>query len=409
MDCHKDVGPGRARKRRLPRPDEAAGLPQLPHRPQGPRRAHRRARHQAFRPRADRLRAAGKHVKTECDKCHEPAKKYSQAPEDCLACHRKDDTHKGCAGPKCADCHTENDWKERSFDHDKTRFALTGKHVDTKCADCHKHARTTRKRRAPASAATARTTTAPRATRAATARSARAATAPRPGSPRPSTTTATPSTRCAASTAARSARLPHRPPVPRQGRHRLHRLPQARTTSTRATTLGTGLRRLPHRARLEGEGQVRPRQDATSRCWASTSDQVRRLPQEHQLPRGARATASAATRRTTSTRPRWAPSLRATATASATGRPGALRPRRHEVQAAQRACREDRASARPATPTSRATATRRRLLQLPQEGRQARGPARHQVRELPRRPRLEDHHASTTATRVSRWSGGTWP
>ena len=46
--------------------------------------------------------------------------------------------HKGSLGPKCADCHTENDWKEAKFDHDKTRFALKGKHVDTKCVDCHK-------------------------------------------------------------------------------------------------------------------------------------------------------------------------------------------------------------------------------------------------------------------------------
>ena len=80
----------------------------------------------------------GKHAKVECEKCHEPKKKYWQAASDCNACHRKDDVHKGSLGPKCADCHTENDWKEAKFDHDKTRFALKGKHVDTKCVDCHK-------------------------------------------------------------------------------------------------------------------------------------------------------------------------------------------------------------------------------------------------------------------------------
>ena len=46
--------------------------------------------------------------------------------------------HQGSLGTKCADCHTENDWKEAKFDHEKTRFPLTGKHVDTKCVDCHK-------------------------------------------------------------------------------------------------------------------------------------------------------------------------------------------------------------------------------------------------------------------------------
>ena len=40
--------------------------------------------------------------------------------------------------PKCADCHTENDWKEARLDHEKIRFPLEGKHVDTKCVDCHK-------------------------------------------------------------------------------------------------------------------------------------------------------------------------------------------------------------------------------------------------------------------------------
>lgn len=80
----------------------------------------------------------GKHQKAECDKCHEPPRKYREAALECNACHRKDDVHKGSLGPKCADCHTENNWKEARFDHDKTRFALTGKHVDTQCADCHK-------------------------------------------------------------------------------------------------------------------------------------------------------------------------------------------------------------------------------------------------------------------------------
>ncbi len=80
----------------------------------------------------------GKHLKTECTACHEPGRKYREAPLECNACHRKDDVHKGSLGAKCADCHTETNWKEAKFDHGKTRFALTGKHIDTPCADCHK-------------------------------------------------------------------------------------------------------------------------------------------------------------------------------------------------------------------------------------------------------------------------------
>lgn len=81
----------------------------------------------------------GKHKQVACDKCHEPKKKYWEAPSDCNACHKKDDVHKGALGTKCADCHTDGGWKETpKFDHDKTRFALQGKHADIKCDACHK-------------------------------------------------------------------------------------------------------------------------------------------------------------------------------------------------------------------------------------------------------------------------------
>ena len=80
----------------------------------------------------------GKHADVDCGKCHAAGKKYREAAPGCNDCHRKDDVHKGSLGPKCADCHTEKNWKEARFDHDKTRFALKDKHADVKCADCHK-------------------------------------------------------------------------------------------------------------------------------------------------------------------------------------------------------------------------------------------------------------------------------
>ncbi len=80
-----------------------------------------------------------KHQKVECEKCHVAGKKYREVPQDCNACHRKDDVHKGSLGSKCADCHSDIGWKETTrFDHDKTRFSLAGKHVDVKCSGCHK-------------------------------------------------------------------------------------------------------------------------------------------------------------------------------------------------------------------------------------------------------------------------------
>jgi hypothetical protein len=79
----------------------------------------------------------GAHAEIECASCHLTGKAWREAPQDCLACHRKDDTHKGSLGKACADCHTERNWKEAKFDHATTRFALKGKHTEVKCADCH--------------------------------------------------------------------------------------------------------------------------------------------------------------------------------------------------------------------------------------------------------------------------------
>ena len=86
----------------------------------------------------------GAHVKVDCAKCHvatpgAAARSYRIASRDCVACHRKDDKHKGSLGPQCADCHTDAAWKDAKFDHSKTRFPLTGKHDTIKCDDCHKN------------------------------------------------------------------------------------------------------------------------------------------------------------------------------------------------------------------------------------------------------------------------------
>ncbi len=79
----------------------------------------------------------GAHPRVECKACHLVGKKYREAPGGCNDCHRKDDKHKGALGALCADCHTQTTWKDFRFDHTKTHFALTGKHVQTTCKDCH--------------------------------------------------------------------------------------------------------------------------------------------------------------------------------------------------------------------------------------------------------------------------------
>ncbi len=84
---------------------------------------------------------SGKHAATECKACHTTGKKWREAASDCNSCHKKDDVHKAALGVKCQDCHNDTDWKKTSFDHAKTRFALTLKHADVKCSGCHKDQR----------------------------------------------------------------------------------------------------------------------------------------------------------------------------------------------------------------------------------------------------------------------------
>lgn len=75
--------------------------------------------------------------KAECRVCHATGKKFRDAPTECVACHQKDDKHKGSLGKDCASCHSDKNWKDTRFDHAKTRFPLSGKHRDVPCKECH--------------------------------------------------------------------------------------------------------------------------------------------------------------------------------------------------------------------------------------------------------------------------------
>ena len=80
----------------------------------------------------------GKHEEVKCKACHKDAN-FKATPKTCIACHRKDDEHKGRFGEKCESCHSERDWKNTSFNHDKhTHFVLNGKHRSVTCESCHK-------------------------------------------------------------------------------------------------------------------------------------------------------------------------------------------------------------------------------------------------------------------------------
>lgn len=84
-----------------------------------------------------RFPLAGKHQQTKCEDCHK-TKAYKDAPVACVGCHKKNDKHEGRFGPNCAQCHTSStQWVGARFDHAKTRFALTGRHTQAGCYNCH--------------------------------------------------------------------------------------------------------------------------------------------------------------------------------------------------------------------------------------------------------------------------------
>ncbi len=89
----------------------------------------------------------GAHEKIDCRECHKPdfiddrdLKKrnetYLGLGNACIDCH--EDYHQKTLGNDCAKCHDTNAFSPTpKFDHDETDFALTGKHIDVECIQCH--------------------------------------------------------------------------------------------------------------------------------------------------------------------------------------------------------------------------------------------------------------------------------
>lgn len=101
----------------------------------------------------------GKHIGLSCFKCHKPnpslpkmtppARIYhfkELAVKSCETCHKNPhprDFLQRFGNAKCESCHTTAGWGQLAkmnqfFNHDKTRFPLTGDHKNVKCDSCHK-------------------------------------------------------------------------------------------------------------------------------------------------------------------------------------------------------------------------------------------------------------------------------
>ena len=96
----------------------------------------------------------GAHASVRCAQCHTAAnQKSAVAPRikkknrsasylglerACAGCHR--DPHAGRFGATCETCHKTTAWsalEASTFDHDRTRYPLRGRHAGLACAACH--------------------------------------------------------------------------------------------------------------------------------------------------------------------------------------------------------------------------------------------------------------------------------
>ena len=83
------------------------------------------------------LRNAHASSALECKACLKDLASFRNTTLLCIGCHKKDDEHEGQLGTKCETCHTDKTWQTTTFNHSKSRFPLTGKHILTECKNCH--------------------------------------------------------------------------------------------------------------------------------------------------------------------------------------------------------------------------------------------------------------------------------
>jgi hypothetical protein len=97
---------------------------------------------------ASRFPLTGRHIKVKCDTCHlKDGKEIYKFPgadqKFCVNCHQSvhlKQFDKNFAMKSCVECHTTSGFKRlKAFNHNKTRFKLTGKHetIRNRCSKCH--------------------------------------------------------------------------------------------------------------------------------------------------------------------------------------------------------------------------------------------------------------------------------
>ena len=85
----------------------------------------------------------GAHRAVPCDQCH-INNQYAGLHHNCIDCHQANfnaavnPNHvSGLFSTNCTSCHGMNAWQPATFDHNTTRFSLTGAHTTVQCQLCH--------------------------------------------------------------------------------------------------------------------------------------------------------------------------------------------------------------------------------------------------------------------------------
>ena len=90
-----------------------------------------------------RFSLVGAHTKATCVSCHVGGR-FAGTASDCYGCHVKQfesvsdpDHRRSRFSTNCETCHTVDSWQGAKYDHNLSRFALTGAHTRTACLQCH--------------------------------------------------------------------------------------------------------------------------------------------------------------------------------------------------------------------------------------------------------------------------------
>lgn len=85
----------------------------------------------------------GAHLSIPCFACHykEGEWKFRPLKKECILCHvnihGNELSNEFLPENNCLKCHNTSDWKTVNFNHDLTKFPLSGKHAAAECRQCH--------------------------------------------------------------------------------------------------------------------------------------------------------------------------------------------------------------------------------------------------------------------------------